>query len=173
MKAMLVTRTSLCLACKACEIACAVEHSASKDLYTAIQESPAPCARVTVLQGEGFTVPLQCRQCENAPCMQVCPTQALSRLDQSSPVLLEENLCIGCTWCVQACPFGVIRLDAQSHAIIKCDQCFARVQSGELPACVVACPTHALEFKTQDEILAEKREATLAEIRGTLDEVTK
>lgn len=169
MKGMIVVKVAQCVGCKSCEIACAVEHSDSQELLTAILENPAPVARVSVQQGEGFAIPLQCRQCENAPCIAVCPTQALHRENPDSPVLLEDDLCIGCKWCVLACPFGVINLDSRHHAIIKCDQCFERLQRGEQPSCVVSCPTAALEFKSQDEVLNEKRELYLIQIGNSLN----
>ena len=147
----------------------AVEHSASQELFSAVLEEPAPVPRVGVQQGEGFVVPLQCRQCENAPCVAVCPSQALHREDADSPVLLESERCIGCTWCVLACPFGVISLDSRQQVIIKCDQCFERLQRGEKPACVVACPTAALEFSSHDAVLKEKRKAYLLQIGDSLN----
>ena len=165
MKGMIVVRAHRCLGCKSCEIACAVEHSRSRDLYQAIQESPRPSARVDVAVGGGFVVPLQCRQCEDAPCVEICPTKALCRADSESPVVIEHDLCIGCKWCVLACPFGVIYLDDKARTIIKCDQCFERLERGEKPACVSACPTGALLFRTLDEILEEKREAYLVTIQ--------
>jgi len=164
MKRMLVVKVDRCLGCKSCEIACAVEHSAFRELFQAVREKPAPRPRVLVGQGEGFAVPLQCRQCEDAPCVTICPTNALRRTSPESPVILESKLCIGCTWCVLACPFGVITLDARSRTIIKCDQCFERVEQGKLPACVEACPARALEFKDIDAVTAEKRQACLLQI---------
>lgn len=161
---MLVVKVDRCLGCKSCEIACAVEHSASRDLFQAIHETPRPLTRVHVGQGAGFAVPLQCRQCEDAPCMTVCPTQALYRANADSPVVLDQDRCIGCTWCVLACPFGVITLDDKSRAIVKCDQCFARVEAGKLPACVEGCPARALQFKTIEEVNADKRRAYLVQI---------
>ena len=164
MKGMILVRADRCLGCKSCEIACAVEHSESRNLYEAIHETPTPSPRVDVAVGENFVAPLQCRQCEDAPCITICPTNALHRLDKESPVALDHNLCIGCKWCVLVCPFGVISLDGKSKTIIKCDQCFERLQRNELPACVSACPTAALQFKTMDEVLAEKRDAFLVRI---------
>lgn len=169
MLSMLVVKVDRCLGCKSCELACAVEHSASKDLYEAIKESPAPRSRVSVGQGEGFAVPLQCRQCESAPCVAICPTRALARTSPETPVMLDHDACIGCKWCILACPFGVITLDERGRTIVKCDQCFERVQRGELPACVQACPTGALLYETLDEILAGKREASLVQIRRSID----
>ena len=164
MKSMIVVRVDRCVGCKSCEMACAVRHSASKELYQAIRERPSPRARVSVEQGEGFAVPLQCRQCEDAPCMAICPSAALHRADKDSPVVIDHERCIGCKWCIMACPFGVICLDSESRTVIKCDQCFEQVERGELPACVSACPTGALELRTLDEVVAGKRRASLVQI---------
>jgi carbon-monoxide dehydrogenase iron sulfur subunit len=149
MKGMIIVNVDKCNACKSCEIACAVEHSASKELYQAIHENPAPQARVSVQKGISIAL---------------CPTDALYRADQDSPVLFDEEKCIGCNWCVLACPFGVIRLDEERRVIIKCDQCFERVQRGELPACVSACPVGALTFEELEKVRKERRGAYLVEI---------
>ena len=85
---MLVVKVDRCLGCKSCELACAVEHSASRDLYEAIHETPGPRARVRVSQGTTFAIPLQCRQCGDAPCVAICPTNALHRADEESPVFI-------------------------------------------------------------------------------------
>jgi len=168
MKGMIIVNVGKCNACKSCEIACAVEHSASKDLLQAMHEEPTPRARVSVQQGVSFSVPLQCRQCANAPCAALCPTNALYRTDPDGPDLLDEEKCIGCNWCVLACPFGVIYLDTERKLVFKCDQCSQRVQRGELPACVSACPTGALTFKMLEEISKERRNGYLVEIAECL-----
>jgi carbon-monoxide dehydrogenase iron sulfur subunit len=168
MKGMIVVRVDRCLGCKSCELACAVEHSKTKELMQALNEDVAPQSRVTVEQGCRFAVPLQCRQCEEAPCIAICPTNALYRADKDSPVVIDHGLCIGCKWCILACPFGVITLDSEGKTITKCDQCFERVERGELPACVSACPTRALQYKSLDEVISEKREATLLQIERSL-----
>ncbi|MCX5771139.1 MAG: 4Fe-4S binding protein [Candidatus Hydrogenedentes bacterium] len=162
---MLVIRIKRCLACKSCELGCAIAHSESGELFGAILEQPASRSRVRVAGDAGFAMPLQCRQCETAPCMGVCPTKALNRSGVDDPIVLDHGLCIGCTWCVMACPFGVISLDEQRRAIVKCDQCFDLVQRGRLPACVTACPSGALTFQTSDDVSREKREACLVEFR--------
>jgi anaerobic carbon-monoxide dehydrogenase iron sulfur subunit len=169
MKGAIVVNLGRCQGCKTCELACAVEHSQSKRLEESVLETPAPRSRVSVEQGDGYAVPLQCRQCENAPCVAVCPTRALHRTNQESPVLIDHDLCVGCQACVLACPFGVIRMDRFSRAIIKCDQCFERVQRGEQPACVASCPVRALEFKSLDEVTREKRGAYLLQIERATD----
>lgn len=168
MKHMLVVNVEKCLGCKSCEVACAVEHSKSQDLFTAILEKPAPRTRMHVGQCEGFAVPLQCRQCEDAPCKAVCPTKALHREDTGQPVLLNGELCVGCGLCVLACPFGVISLDTEGCSVVKCDQCCERVERGQLPACVTGCPSGALEYKAMEEVVADKRKASLVRIERAL-----
>ena len=146
-----------CLACKSCEIACAVEHSESKELMCSLEEEPRPRTRVSLEEAEGMAIPLQCRQCEDAPCIRVCPTNAIIRVEESQPVTIDDEKCIGCRWCVLACPFGVITIDENSKVAFKCDMCMERQEKGELPACVAACPTKALQVKKVSELVSSKR----------------
>ena len=169
MKGIIVVKVDKCLGCKSCEIACAVERSESKVLAEAIHEHPAPEIGIGVEKGNEFATPLQCRQCEDAPCMAVCPTHALHRADTQSPVVIDGDLCVGCQLCVLACPFGVIRMDEDTHAIVKCDQCAQRLGRGEVPACVESCLTGALEFKNMKELLKEKRDAYLLSIERSAE----
>ena len=67
-----------------------------------------------------------------------------------------------------ACPFGVIDFDENGRSVTKCDQCFERVERGVVPACVEACSSHAIEFKTADEVVAEKRQAYLLQIERSM-----
>jgi len=142
MSRRIIIAAERCLGCRSCELACAVEHSVSRELLTARTEAVRPRARVTVAPGDGFCAPLQCRQCPDAPCVAVCPTHALDRADASDAVTVCEHLCVGCDWCALACPYGVIQVDR--HGVVKCDECLRRAARGEEPACVVACPTGAL-----------------------------
>jgi len=157
MENLLVVHIEKCLACKTCQIECAVAHSISKELVSAISEAPRPRPRVSVEEVENFAIPLQCRHCEDAPCIKVCPTEAIVRADKNQPVAIDSSRCIGCKWCVIACPFGVISLDAESRVAIKCDLCMERLQKGEQPACVAACPTGALTFVKISDFVSEKR----------------
>ncbi len=146
-----------CVGCHSCEIACAVAHSASKTLLEASGEDAAQ-SRVHVEYVDDHPVPIQCRHCEAAPCILVCPTDAIRRVAEPVPVLLDPEACTGCTFCRHVCPFGVVDLPRQGKKpLIKCDLCVDRVEAGELPACVEACPTGALIFAPLDEALREER----------------
>jgi carbon-monoxide dehydrogenase iron sulfur subunit len=145
-----------CLACRSCEIQCAVAHSAAKSLLGALREDPLPLPRVQVEAAEDLALPLQCRHCEEAPCVTVCPGKGLRKLGPEQPVIFEQERCIGCMTCVLACPFGLIRPD-RGHAVVKCDFCIERQQAGEEPACVAACPTGAIQVRALDEVVRENR----------------
>ncbi len=145
-----------CMGCKACTMACAIEHSISKDVFHAVMERPKPKARVDVVVAGFFNVPMRCQHCEDAPCVKACPTGAISRTEEGF-VVLNAAKCIGCLMCVMACPFGHPEFEPEYKAVIKCDGCFERVREGKEPACVEACPTNALKFGTLEEILKEVR----------------
>jgi carbon-monoxide dehydrogenase iron sulfur subunit len=153
-----------CLACKSCEIACAVAHSKSEVLEQALTESPKPQKRVTVEAVEQFSVPMQCRHCEDAPCITICPTGAISRRQQEGPVLIDAEKCIGCKYCLVVCPFGVINISQDGKVAVKCDLCLKRTEAGEEPACVQACPTKALKLVEQQELTAGKRRRAAREL---------
>ncbi len=161
MKGVLFIDAGKCLGCKSCEIGCAVEHSQSKDLFMAILETPTPQSRVSVEIAGDVSVPLQCRHCEDAPCVAICPTKAIEKLGTEEPGLIKEELCIGGKWCILVCPFGVIKLSRDGRRITKCDLCLERIKDERNPACVESCPTGALQYKTIDEITAEKRKGTV------------
>lgn len=151
-----VVSTSSCLACKGCELACAVEHSQSKNIYEAIAEEPLPAPRVDVEALDGAAVPLQCRHCEDAPCVEVCPSGALTK-SETGAVLLDAERCIGCKWCILVCPFGLVWLADDGLTLLKCDLCEPRTSQGKRPACVEACPTGALRYVELEEVVRGKR----------------
>jgi len=158
-----------CLACRSCEIQCAVAHSVTRNLVKALAESPLPLPRVQVESAEDMVLPLQCRHCEDAPCVAVCPAGALKKLGPEQPVIFEEERCIGCMTCVLACPFGLVRPDRKG-AVVKCDFCIERQAEGQEPACVEACSTRAIQVRDLDEVVREMRkktaESTLVSIRA-------
>ena len=164
MKGVIVIDIEKCLGCKSCQIQCALEHSQSKDLYKAIYEYPPPKGRVTVEVVDDLITPLQCRHCEDAPCVKVCPSRAIEKSGGDEPVLIDNERCIGCEWCIIVCPFGVISMDSASKAVINCDLCIERLKEDKVPACVEGCPTKALQFKSLKEVTSEKRRKYLTSI---------
>lgn len=163
MKNMIVVDAGKCVGCHSCEISCCVAHSQSKQLYQAIFEKPLSKKRVVVENYGEFNVPLQCRHCEDAPCVHVCPTKAMQKEAGADAVLIDEKLCIGCKWCLQACPFGAIALGDGEKAILKCDLCMERTGKGMDPACVAGCPTKALKYLPVDTFTKEKRREFLVD----------
>ncbi len=142
-----------CIGCLQCELACAVEHSASQDAATAFLESPVPRKRVHVEAGPMPTLafPNRCRHCDPAPCLQVCPSGAITREDELGVVLVEPRRCIGCAMCAVVCPFDVITFhplaDGPGPGVpvaVKCDGCVERVRRGDEPACAEVCKVDAL-----------------------------
>ncbi|ASJ02345.1 formate dehydrogenase [Thermococcus profundus] len=138
---------SRCVGCKLCEIACSLTHEGviSPNL-----------SRIHVLNYNWFNIPLNCRHCEKAPCVEVCPTGALFK-DEDGVVMINQEKCIGCKMCAIACPFGIPQFDEVTGVMFKCDLCADRIAKGELPACVEACPMDALMFGDINEIVANKR----------------
>jgi carbon-monoxide dehydrogenase iron sulfur subunit len=148
---------SLCLGCKTCELRCAVERgSVSKCLNKAVKETVLPRPRIYV-QWEGKKpFPLQCRHCEDAPCLEICSTGALRRDEESECIYIDGERCITCWMCVMVCPYGVISPAIEIHTADKCDQCFQMAE----PFCLAACPTGALQLMSPGEYeqrLAERR----------------
>jgi Fe-S-cluster-containing dehydrogenase component len=92
-----------------------------------------------------FFVPKLCNQCENPPCVQVCPVGA-TFLTPDGVVLVDRDYCVGCRYCIQACPYGARFLDPRTHTAEKCTFCYHRVVKGLTPACVEVCPTGARMF---------------------------
>ena len=175
MAKVIVVDEHRCLGCKSCMIACAMAHSEAETLVEAIGAETLPQPRVYVEPvAGGYGVPLQCRHCEDAPCVTVCPTEAITRAsDEDVPVLMDRNRCIGCKMCMLVCPFGVIDLSRDGKAMIKCDLCIERTEAGELPACVAACPTGALQFVELDEHLRQKRREAAARVMAGPEKARK
>ncbi len=155
-----------CIGCKHCEIACAVEHSQSQNLYRAVFEEPLPQPLIHVEPGLHLnsSFPNKCRHCDPAPCMQVCPTAAISRSeDLSEIVLVDGNKCILCGMCAMVCPFDVVTygrtwtVRLRKDVAIKCDHCIDRQREGRIPACAEACKVGALQFGEINELMKAAR----------------
>lgn len=92
-----------------------------------------------------FFVPKLCNQCAHPPCVQVCPVGATFQTDDGV-VLVDDNRCIGCRYCIQACPYGARYLHPEKNTADKCTFCYHRISKGLLPACVEVCPTQTRVF---------------------------
>lgn len=157
----LFIRIDRCLGCRSCEIACAVEHSLSKDLFSAISETPLPKKRLYVHQVEERKFPILCRHCDDAPCLNACLSGALWR-DERGAVRMKREKCIGCWTCIMVCPYGIIGREFREGRWISigCDLCPDR----DAPACVASCPTKALGFAEPEEFAALRRRTFAATV---------
>jgi Fe-S-cluster-containing dehydrogenase component len=160
-----VVDVNRCIGCGQCVRACSIENDVPAGQYrTWIERYVVTPEGVHVdspdggmygfdevdetLTGEAintFFVPKLCNHCEQAPCIQVCPVGATYRSPEGF-VLVDPEHCIGCSYCVQACPYGVRFINSEKRIADKCTWCYHRVSRGELPACVTVCPTQARMF---------------------------
>jgi Fe-S-cluster-containing hydrogenase component 2 len=98
---------------------------------------------------------ITCRHCEDPACVTACPKEALSQEEKTGVIMVDEEKCNGCSWCIEACPFGAMMLHPKKKVVTTCDNC---KDLGE-PQCVKWCPEEALEFLTAD-VLAQKSRQT-------------
>jgi carbon-monoxide dehydrogenase iron sulfur subunit len=155
-----------CIGCKQCEVACAVAHSQTKNIFLAVFESPSPKPRIHAEPGLTLNTafPNKCRHCNPAPCQLVCPTAAIYRpSDYPDIVEINAQKCIACGMCAMVCPFDVISyyasVDAPEKATIaiKCNHCIDRQRQGQVPACVEVCKVDALAFGEINELVKSAR----------------
>jgi formate dehydrogenase iron-sulfur subunit len=174
------TDTSICIGCKACEVACkewnavpedgislsgmsydnTVALGASTWRHVAFIEQPArgyptrggtppanpPSDGVRWLMSSDV-----CKHCTESACLDVCPTGALFRTEFGT-VVVQDDVCNGCGYCVPACPFGVIARREEDGGAHKCTLCYDRLGAGLEPACAKACPTQSIQFGPLDEL---------------------
>src|ERR1041385_2509875 len=100
-----------------------------------------------------------CKHCSNAPCLEACPTGALFRTEFDT-VVVQQDICNGCGYCMPACPFGVVgkREEPNDGRVWKCTLCYDRLKGGHEPACAKACPTQSIQFGPLDELRARADE---------------
>ena len=158
-----------CTGCRHCEIACAIEHSAHRDLLSILDDDPQPQPRISVGLGIDFmTFPNRCRHCDPAPCHRICPTGAMYRDEEFGSVLVKEDICISCAMCAMVCPFSAIAFykPPTTNTLVthKCDDCIDRQKDGRQPACVEACKTDALIFGEINEIISGSKQDIVIKI---------
>ncbi len=138
----IVANEQVCMGCGLCEVYCIVQHSKSKDAVKAYnREHPRALSRVRLEVNKPVSFAIQCRHCENAPCVTACLSGAMTKDEETGEVKHNVEKCIGCWTCVMVCPYGAIKMDRESKTIVKCDLC-AQL---EMPACVANCPNGALQ----------------------------
>lgn len=175
------TDTTLCIGCKACEVACKEWNllpSGDSDLSGMSYDNTRRLSATTwrhvafveqMREDEGNIVsdmqPFQsnwlmmsdvCKHCSNAPCLEACPTGAIFRTEFDT-VVVQQDICNGCGYCVPSCPFGVVALDDYDGKAHKCTLCYDRLKGGIEPACSKSCPTDSIQFGELDELDARAR----------------
>jgi formate dehydrogenase iron-sulfur subunit len=161
-KAILYDAT-MCIDCKACERACAERNGLPYDDKIAA-ESKQSEHKLTVVMADGDKYMRRlCMNCQDPTCASVCPVAAL-RKTADGPVTYDASRCIGCRYCMLACPFSVPKYEWSKALpqIRKCDMCADRVAQGLQTACAEACPTGATKFGERDALIAEARQRIAA-----------
>jgi formate dehydrogenase iron-sulfur subunit len=183
------TDTSVCIGCKACEVACKEWNNVPEDglnflssSYDHTGELGANTWRHVAFIEERVTAPDDghegvrwlmssdvCKHCTSAACLDVCPTGSLFRTEFGT-VVVQDDICNGCGYCIPACPFGVIDRREDDGRAWKCTLCYDRIGDGLEPACAQACPTDSIQFGPLDELRtrASERVETLHD-RGVVD----
>jgi formate dehydrogenase iron-sulfur subunit len=169
------TDTTVCIGCKACEVACKQWNDLPADggqlraggSYDATGSLGAATWRhvrfVESEDGWSFMSDV-CKHCTHAGCLDACPTGALIRTDLAT-VVLQPDVCNGCGYCVTACPFGVLGRDHEDGRAAKCTLCWDRLQDGLEPACAKACPTDSIQFGPLED-LVERAERRVSELHA-------
>jgi formate dehydrogenase iron-sulfur subunit len=168
-----LTDSTLCIGCKACEVACKEWNQIPGDGFIWSGQSydntgslgHATWRHVKFVEngatpGIGGNSPAAfswgfssdvCKHCENAGCLEACPTGAIVRTEFGG-VYLQPDVCNGCSYCVVACPFGVVERDEADGRAFKCTFCYDRQKGGLAPACATACPTESIKFGKIEDI---------------------
>jgi formate dehydrogenase iron-sulfur subunit len=158
-KAMLID-TTWCVGCEACEEACAEHNNLSDDCD---QSGLSACKFTKVVEMGDYYVRKMCMHCIDPACASVCPVGALYKMDEG-PVAYDEDKCIGCRYCMQACPFQIptYEWDSVFPRVRKCWFCYDKVLAGDQPACAEACPEEATLFGEREDLIKVAR-ARIAE----------
>lgn len=161
MKAILTDITK-CMGCNECVKACKIVNELPIDRPRFWHKNDGLSANnwTSVLSDGKYNVRKQCRHCIEPACVSVCPVGALQKTKMGA-VIYDKKRCLGCRYCMMACPYGIPRYDWDNTVpyIKKCIFCYYKIQTGELkqPACTSACPTGATIFGERDDLLLEAK----------------
>lgn len=147
MAKILMINHEKCTGCRLCELVCSISHDGVSNPIR---------SRINIIkwEAEGLYIPMSCQQCEDAPCMTICPVKAISRDQALDYVKVDYDVCIGCRSCVAVCPFGAMGFNVIDKKVFKCDLC-----EGD-PQCVRFCDVNAVEYVEANQInILKKREA--------------
>jgi formate dehydrogenase iron-sulfur subunit len=175
------TDTTVCIGCKACEVACkqwndlpsdggrfgrGVSYDHTGELSASTWRHVRFVEQLEEEQGLPRWIFMSdvCKHCTNAGCLDSCPTGALIRTEFDT-VIVQADVCNGCGYCIPSCPFGVIDRDKIDGRAAKCTLCYDRLEDGLEPACAKSCPTDSIQFGPLDE-LVDVAERRVAELRG-------
>ena len=148
-----------CLGCGICEYACTVEKG--DGIWNPLR------SRIRVVRmAPVFNFALTCRGCKDARCVKACPERALSQSETTGLLIIDQNKCKGCDWCLEACEHGGITIHSQTGKAIACDLC-----EGE-PKCVEACPEEALDIVESDEAAEKLFNDALANLPAQTEKLT-
>jgi Fe-S-cluster-containing dehydrogenase component len=145
----MVIDASACIDCKACLLACKVENNVPGGHFRNWIKSEEPDfddPRSNAQNNKLFFQPGNCMQCDKPTCVSACPTGATYKDTSTGVVAVDTDLCIGCGNCIPACPYAARYRHPEKKKVDKCDFCATRRARGELPACVITCPTKARTF---------------------------
>jgi len=133
-----------CTGCRTCELVCSVKHDG-------VANPMRSRIKVMKWEAEGLYIPMSCQQCQDAPCLNVCPVKAISRDEEMGCVEVDYDVCIGCRSCVTVCPFGAMSYNVKDRRVFKCDLC-----DGD-PQCVRFCDVDAVAYVEVGEVSLDKK----------------
>lgn len=166
----LVIDLNRCIGCYSCELACKTENTIALGEYWSRVIQVGPTGVFPDI--ETYWLPTLCQQCADAPCVNVCPTQASYRDKQSNVVLVDKSKCIGCKYCLMACPYGVRAWNEAEKCVEKCTLCGQLTATGDLPACVKGCCGEARFYGDLDDPESDASKALAAADAGDIYRLT-